>query len=257
MRTLSTWNVNGLRAVFKKNLQHYLRDSSPDLLCLQEIKAMPEDVQEELSILETTYHVYLNSATIKGYSGTAILVKKSTAPNSFRVQNVETMEGRLMVYEDDHCIVINGYYPNGRRDHSRVGDKIEMTFRALDLALNYKLNHPDKTLIMTGDFNTAHREIDLKNPSTNKFTTGFLNIERAAIDLVLESRMVDVFRYFNPNQVDAYTWWSYRNFSREKNIGWRLDYNFCHESDIKKMIRMEHHTQVTGSDHCPLWLQFI
>lgn len=255
MTIITSWNVNGLRAVFNKGFKEYLDINSPDIICLQEIKSLPKDVSHILDVINDSYNVYLNSAIRPGYSGTAIFIKKS-----IKVINYQGMmgvsefdeEGRYQLLETEHFYLFNGYYPNGRDDHSRVAFKLDYSFRILDQAIKLKTKKP---VIITGDLNTAHAEMDLANPKSNKYTTGFLNIEREFIDQLIEAGFVDSFRYFHPQQAHAYTWWSYRNNCREKNVGWRLDYFFINQEAIKLVKNATIRSDIFGSDHCPIQLE--
>lgn len=254
---ISTWNVNGLRSVINKNFFDYLETYSPDVLCLQEIKSFKKDVEKSLEKITDDYDYVLNSATRAGYSGTAIFVKKNKSFENYKYNlgiddEKYDCEGRLTIVENDDYQIFNGYFPNGKDDHSRVEYKLEFSYEVLKRALKNKKN---KIVLITGDINTAHTEIDLKNPKANQNTTGFLPIERAYIDDVLKNGFVDVFRHHNPELKDAYTWWTYRNNCREKNVGWRLDYFFINEEALHLVKKIEIKKDVLGSDHCPVHLE--
>ncbi len=251
-----SWNVNGIRAVISKNFEEFLKTHKPDVLGLQEIKAKFSDVKFPDSILNK-YDVHFSSADRPGYSGTAFLISKEYASH-FEVRhsigdNKFDCEGRTIEIESDDLYLYNGYFPNGQDDHGRVGYKLEYSFNVLDRALK---KSSEKMTLITGDFNTAHTEIDLKNPKNNKYTTGFLNIEREYLDQLIEAGFVDVHRHFNPNLTDLYTWWSYRNAAREKNVGWRLDYFFVDKNNISNIKKSSIHHDVLGSDHCPISVEF-
>jgi exodeoxyribonuclease-3 len=253
---ISTWNVNGLRSIISKNFNDYLNDYLPDILCLQEIKANLSDVEQIIHRVALNYDIVLNSAQKKGYSGTAILVKKSLVNSNYKIDTkieIEKFdsEGRFTHFESPSVSVLNGYFPNGQRDHSRVDYKLEFSNEVLKKAQILKKN---KTVIITGDLNTAHQEIDLKNPKSNLNTTGFLPIERAFLDKMINDGFIDVFREKNPTLKDAYTWWTYRSNCREKNIGWRLDYFFIDKNSYDKVKKIEIMKDVLGSDHCPVHL---
>lgn len=255
MTTISSWNVNGLRSVFNKGFKDYLLSNEPDIICLQEIKSLPKDVAHIIDDINDTYVVYLNSANRPGYSGTAILVKKHIEiinyQNKMGVKEFDD-EGRFQLLETKDFFLFNGYYPNGRDDHSRVSFKLDYSFKILDQAAKLKNIKP---VIITGDLNTAHTEIDLSNPKSNKYTTGFLNIEREFFDQLISAGFIDTYRFFHPEKIDAYTWWSYRNNCREKNVGWRLDYFFINETAIKKVKKASIRSDILGSDHCPIHLE--
>lgn len=255
MTIITSWNVNGLRAVYNKGFKEYLVENSPDILCLQEIKSLAKDVKHILDDINDVYNVYLNSAIRPGYSGTAMLVKKSIDVQNYQsVMGVKEFdeEGRFQLLETDHFFLFNGYYPNGRDDHSRVPFKLDYSFKILDQAIQLKKRKP---VIITGDLNTAHTEIDLANPKSNKYTTGFLNIEREFIDQLVEAGFVDSFRFFHPERLHAYTWWSYRNNCREKNVGWRLDYFFINQEAMKHVKQAAIRSDIFGSDHCPVQIE--
>lgn len=253
----SSWNVNGLRSVSTKGFEDWFREYLPDIIALQEIKSLESDVESLIQKWNDIYNVHLFSAQKKGYSGTALLIKKTIAPLSI-TKGIDIAEydneGRLIYVELENLIFINGYFPNGQRDHSRVDFKLDFSRKTLELALKLH-KKTKKEIIITGDINTAHAEIDLANPKANSKTTGFLPEERIFIDEVIKKGFTDVFRHFNPNKSNQYTWWTYRGDCRERNIGWRLDYFFATKNLIAKVKRVEHLTAVTGSDHCPIILE--
>ncbi|MCK6595435.1 MAG: exodeoxyribonuclease III [Bacteriovoracaceae bacterium] len=257
--TLSTWNVNGIRASFGKGLEEYLEKDAPDILNLQEIKAKPEQVSLLLNEIEKKYLLFFHSAERPGYSGVMTFVKKEL-PFECHVENGLgnkdfDIEGRMQIVHTQKFILLGGYYPNGQRDHSRVDYKLSFSELALKKAqeLDKKTGLP---VFLCGDFNTAHREIDLKNPKANEKTTGFLPHERAFLDKMISNGFVDVYREKNPQQKDAYTWWTYRGDCRERNIGWRLDYFFANDVGYKKITDVRIRTDIQGSDHCPVEIDF-
>ncbi len=256
---ISTWNVNGLRAVLKKDFAQYLEKSRPNILCLQEIKAHKEQTIELMEEIEKKYFCVYHSAKKAGYSGVMTLIDRNLMghwDNLVEVTNgigdeIFDDEGRMQIITTPDFYLFNGYYPNGQRDHGRVNYKLDFSERALSYAkeLSYKKTKP---VFLCGDFNTAHREIDLKNPKANSNTTGFLPNERAFIDKMLEENFTDLFRHQYPNKSDAYTWWTYRGDCRERNIGWRLDYFFANSLGTQMLQSINHQTEVMGSDHCPV-----
>lgn len=249
-----SWNVNGIRACENKGLIDFIEKFDPDVFCTQETKAHREQLNESLTNPKK-YTTHWNSAIRKGYSGTSVWVRQDhknyTVTNGTGKEEFDD-EGRIMQVEFDNFILINGYYPNGKRDLSRVDYKLKFSRYILEIAKKLQQKKP---VILTGDFNTAHFPIDLKNPKSNENTTGFLPIEREFLDELTESGFVDVFRFFHPDEADQYTWWTYRGDCRERNIGWRIDYFFASESIIDKIEEVGHLPEILGSDHCPLYLK--
>jgi exodeoxyribonuclease-3 len=254
-----TWNINGLRSVTKKGFADWFVKFSPDLIALQEIKATQDDVVELLDSWSEHYKVYLHPAVKKGYSGVAMMVKKNgPQPLSVNIgigQERFDNEGRLIWAEFEDFYLLNGYFPNGQRDHGRVDYKLE--FSRDVLAMSSKLlKDSKKGVIICGDVNTAHKEIDLANPKANIKTTGFLPHERVFIDEVIAAGFLDAYRVKYPDQKGAYTWWTYRGDCRERNIGWRLDYFFVDKNFMEKIKEVNHLSSVTMSDHCPVEIVF-
>lgn len=252
-----TWNINGLRAVTQKGFAKWFEKSSPDIIALQEIKSTHEDVRQILEGWSDFYEVYLNPAIRKGYSGTALMVKKgSVSPLKVNLGiGIEKfdIEGRFIWAEYADFYVLNGYFPNGKEDHSRVDYKLEFSREVLKLA---KKLSKKKGVLITGDLNTAHKEIDLARPKNNVNSTGFLPHERAFLDEMIAAGFADAFRVQYPDKKDEYTWWTYRGGCREKNIGWRLDYFFIDENIQGRMKKIKHLQDVMGSDHCPVEIIF-
>lgn len=248
-----TWNVNGIRAVTKKGFLDWLQEVNPDILCLQETKAWPEQLGPEL-LLDHGYHVDWFSAEKKGYSSVATFSLKPPL-KTVKGLGIERFdrEGRLIITEYPSFTLFNAYFPNGQHDLGRVPYKLDFYTEVLKQA-NQRVAE-GQTVIMTGDWNTAHREIDLKNPKANQKNTGFLPEERAMIDTFIEQGYVDVFRYFYPDAEGAYTWWSYRQQARTRNIGWRLDYFMMNQADLRRVKGAEIHADVLGSDHCPVSIE--
>jgi exodeoxyribonuclease-3 len=251
-----SWNVNGLRAIVSKNFNDWHAKLKPDIIALQEIKAHTKDVEHLFEHWNGEYNTHLFPAEKKGYSGTALLIKKNLTPViSLGINSAKfDCEGRLITAEFEKFILLNGYFPNGQRDHNRVDFKLEFSKLVLKKAIELK-RKKKKEIIITGDFNTAHHEIDLANPKTNINSTGFLSIERAYLDELINNDFVDIFRHFNPDKKDQYTWWTYRTNCRERNIGWRLDYFFTSKGLLPKIRSIKHQTEILGSDHCPVVLE--
>ena len=243
-----SWNVNGLRACMQKGFEESFKALDADIFCLQETKlqAGQHDFEPE------GYYQYWNYAEKKGYSGTAIFTRKKplSVTNGIGVEEHDH-EGRVITleFEDFYFIVV--YVPNSQRELARLSYRMEWekAFLAYILGLEAK-----KPVIYCGDLNVAHKEIDLKNPKTNHMNAGFTDEERACFTKVLESGYIDSFRYFYPDQKDIYSWWSYMFRSREKNAGWRIDYFVVSEKLKDRMKDAKIHTDIMGSDHCPVEL---
>ncbi len=251
-----TWNINGLRAVAQKGFADWFLKDSPDIIALQEIKAQASDVEELLKEWSPYYDTYLNPADKKGYSGTALLFKKGMSPPKIHFGIGDSQfdcEGRLIWCECEDFFLFNGYFPNGKEDLSRVDYKLDFSRKVLKLAL---LKSKTKAVIITGDLNTAHTEIDLARPKANIKNTGFLPREREFLDEMVKAGLFDAFRVKNSGVKDMYTWWSYRGGAREKNVGWRLDYFFIDERIKNKLKEVRQLTHVHGSDHCPVEIKF-
>ena len=250
MRIFS-WNVNGLRAVVKKGFFDWLESEVPDVVCLQEIKARTADLDE--SILNPKgYHTFWNPADRKGYSGVAIFTKKKPAAVHLGM-GIERFdcEGRILRIEFKDFDLFSVYFPNGTSGEERLQYKMEFYDSFLDHC--EELRAQGRELVITGDVNTAHKPIDLKNPKANQKNSGFLPEERAWVDKFIEHGYVDSFRAFNKDP-DQYTWWSYRFNVRAKNVGWRIDYFFVTEGLMKKVKDSFITPEVMGSDHCPIGL---
>jgi exodeoxyribonuclease-3 len=249
---ITTWNVAGLRALIKKDGWEWVKQYDPDVICLQEIKAMPEQITEEDHQLFAPYKALWNPAEKKGYSGTLMLVKDQTVPmkKGLGIDRFDH-EGRTIQAEFGDFVLIALYVPNGGRDLSRVPFKLDFYTALLELCNTY--HNAGKQVIICGDINTAHEEIDVDNPKTKHKITGFLPEERAWITTFLENGFVDVFRSFNPEKVQ-YTYWSYMQNQRGKNKGWRLDYFLVSEALVQKVKEVVIHQEVLGSDHCPVTL---
>lgn len=249
---LTSWNVNGIRAAAKGGLIRWFRKEQPDVLCLQEIKADADQVDPELAA-PAGYHVYWNSAEKRGYSGVAMFTRVKPAEVTFGLDVPEfDREGRVITARFGGFTLINVYVPNGRRDHKRVPFKLQFSDALLEYSEDLRRN--GEKVVLCGDFNTAHREIDLRYPAANRKTTGFLPRERAWIDKFLAYGYLDTFRHFVPDG-GHYTWWTYRVNARERNIGWRIDYFFM-VNEMKPALRDAYIlSDVTGSDHCPIGIE--
>ena len=246
-----SWNVNGIRACVQKGFLEYFKSMDADFFCLQETK-----MQEGQLILELeAYEQYWHSAEKKGYSGTAIFTKH-TPMNVTKGIGIDEhdKEGRVLTLEYEGFYLINVYTPNSKRDLLRLDYR--MTWEDDFLAFLKQLEET-KPVIMCGDLNVAHREIDLKNPKTNRKNAGFTDEERNKINIMLDNGFVDTFRYFYPDKTDAYTWWSYMGRARENNVGWRIDYFIISEDLTKVLKSAEIHPEVLGSDHCPILIEIF
>ncbi len=248
-----SWNVNGIRALQKKGQWDWLINESPDIFCLQETKANPDQLSPEM-LAPNGYHSYFDfPKEKKGYSGVAVYSK--VKPNKVEyVMGVPVLdnEGRLVAAYFDDFVLINVYFPNGGGGPERLAYKLE--FYKEFLKYIERLRKAGENVIFCGDVNTAHNEIDLARPKANEKNTGFLPIEREWMDKVVAHGYVDVFRYFYPEKKDAYSYWDQKTFARERNVGWRIDYFFVAEEFLSKVQSMEMLDRVTGSDHCPIVL---
>lgn len=259
---LASWNVNGIRAAFPKGLEAYLEESRPNILCLQEIKAQENQTTELLDAVRKKYYCVFHSAKRAGYSGVMTFIDRGLMEyfgGKIKIENgigddLYDDEGRMQIITTPEFILLGGYYPNGQRDHSRVDYKLAFSEKVLQKALKLS-STTSLPVYLCGDFNTAHREIDLKNPKSNINTTGFLPHERAFIDSMIERGFFDLFRESYPNKTEAYTWWTYRGDCRERNIGWRLDYFFGNQKGREKLISTTLRTEIKGSDHCPVEIE--
>ena len=248
--TLLSWNVNGVRAAYKKGLLGWLKDESPDILCLQETKAQPEQLPEDLAEPQG-YHAVWNWGERKGYSGVATFHKKTPLDlrRGFAMPEFDG-EGRVLasVYED--FVLFNIYFPNGQKDETRLKFKLAFYEAFLKVVDRCRRQGEDR-IIVCGDVNTAHKEIDIARPKENSEVSGFLPAERAWIDKLLAHGFVDTFREFEPGG-ERYTWWDTMTRARERNVGWRLDYFFVTENLRPRLRRAFILDEVMGSDHCPV-----
>ncbi len=248
MKKMISWNVNGLRACVQKGFLDYFKVVDADIFCIQESKL--QEGQIELSL--PGYYQYWNYAEKKGYSGTALFTKEKPVSVNYGIGVEEhDREGRVITAEFPHYYVITCYTPNSQNELARL--PYRMMWEEVFLSYLKKLEEK-KPVIICGDFNVAHKEIDLKNPKTNRKNAGFTDEERGKFTKLLESGFIDTYRYFNPEQEGVYSWWSYRFSARKKNAGWRIDY-FCVSECLKdRLVGAAIHTEVMGSDHCPVEL---
>lgn len=248
MRLIS-WNVNGIRACVTKGFEDYFKEADADVFCIQESKMQAGQLELEFP----GYHQYWNYAEKKGYSGTAIFTKQEPINVTYGIGIEEhDHEGRVITLEYENYYMITVYTPNSQNELKRLDYRMtwEDAFRDYLKELASK-----KSVIVCGDMNVAHNEIDLKNPKTNRKNAGFTDEERSKMTELLGSGFIDTFRYFYPDQTDIYSWWSYRFKAREKNAGWRIDY-FLTSEDLKdKLVDAKIHTEIFGSDHCPVELE--
>jgi len=249
---LLSWNINGIRAGDKKGLFDWFKSESPNVLCLQEIKAKVDQIPPHLKNTPG-YNISFNPAERPGYSGVATYSKAKPidVKMGFGIEKFD-IEGRTLITEFEDFVLFNIYYPNGKKNEDRLNYKLDFYDTFLAYADNLKAE--GKNIVVCGDFNTAHKEIDLAHPKQNERVSGFLPVERAWIDTFIDHGYVDTFRYFNkePNQ---YSWWSMRTAARNRNIGWRLDYFFVNKEFIKNVKNAFIMQDVMGSDHCPVGIE--
>lgn len=248
MKKLISWNVNGLRACVGKGFMDYMKEADADIFCIQESKLQEGQIELELP----GYHQYWNYAEKKGYSGTALFSKEEPICVAYGLGLEEhDREGRVITAEFPGYYVVTCYTPNSQEGLARLSYRMEWE----DAFRNYLIRLDQaKPVIFCGDLNVAHQEIDLKNPKTNRKSAGFTDEERGKFTQLLSAGFLDTFRYFYPDQKDVYSWWSYRFSARAKNAGWRIDY-FCVSERLKdKLLGAAIHTEIMGSDHCPVEL---
>ncbi len=248
MRFIS-WNTNGLRACLTKGFLDFFQNIDADFFSLQETKLQPEQISLELP----GYHQYWNSAEKKGYSGTAVFTKHEPLNVTYGINIDEhDREGRVITLEMPEFFLVNVYTPNSKEELARLDYRMkwEDDFRAYLLRLNEQ-----KPVILCGDLNVAHTEIDLKNPKTNRRNAGFTDEEREKLSTLLANGFIDSYRYLHPDTAGVYSWWSYRFKAREKNAGWRIDYFLISERLKNNLTRAEILTDIYGSDHCPVLLE--
>lgn len=245
---LISWNVNGLRAAVTKGFYEFFKEIDADMFCVQETKLQ----EGQIDLKPEGYEIYWNSAVKKGYSGTAIFTKVKPMSIKYGIGIEEhDQEGRVITLEYEKFYLVNCYTPNSKRELERLDYRMiwEDEFRKYLIKLNKK-----KPIILCGDLNVAHKEIDLKNPTTNRHNAGFTDEERNKMTELLNSGFIDSFRYLYPEKVGEYSWWSYMFHAREKNAGWRIDYFIVSETLKEKVKESKILTQIYGSDHCPVEL---
>ncbi|GIN70195.1 exodeoxyribonuclease III [Bacillus sp. J14TS2] len=246
---LVSWNVNGLRACVRKGFLDFFHEVDADIFCVQETKLQAGQIELDLD----GYHQYWNYARKKGYSGTAVFTKIEPLSVKYGVGEAEEEEeGRIITLEFEDFFLVNVYTPNSQRDLARLPYRLQWEERMRLYLLQLDQIKP---LILCGDLNVAHREIDLRNAKSNQGNSGFTVEERGKMTLFLEDGFIDTFRYFYPDQTEAYTWWSYMNKVRERNIGWRIDYFITSERLKTSLVDAQIHCDIMGSDHCPIMLE--
>ena len=259
---LISWNVNGLRACMGKGFMDFFNEIDADIFCLQETKMQISEnnnnteIQEILDLkIFDNYFQYWNSAQKKGYSGTAIFTKIKPKKITYGIGIEEhDKEGRVITLEFEKFFMVNIYTPNSKRELERL------SYRQIweDAIRNYLINlNSHKPVIMCGDLNVAHKEIDLKNPKTNRNNAGFTDEEREKMTILLNSGFTDSFRYLYPEKENKYSWWSYMGHAREKNVGWRIDYFIVSDRIKNKINDVIIHDDILGSDHCPVELDIF
>lgn len=248
---LISWNVNGIRACLNKGFAESFKQLDADIFCIQETKCQPEQIELEFE----GYTSYWNSAEKKGYSGTAIFTKQKPINVTYGIGIEEhDKEGRVITLEFEKFYMVDIYTPNSKRELERLD------YRQIweDVIRKYllKLNET-KPVIMCGDLNVAHKEIDLKNPKTNRHNAGFTDEERQKMTELLDAGFTDSFRYLYPDKENAYSWWSYMGHAREKNVGWRIDYFIVSKSIENQIKEAKIYPEIMGSDHCPVGLEIF
>lgn len=248
MLKLISWNVNGIRACLQKGFMDFFNEQDADIFCIQESKVQAGQVELDLP----GYYQYWNYAEKKGYSGTAIFTKEEPVSVTYGIGIEEhDKEGRVITLEYENFFFVTVYTPNSKQELERLDYRQQWEDDFLAYLEGLRKTKP---VIFCGDLNVAHKEIDLKNPKTNHHSAGFTDEERNKFSAILEHGYIDTFRHFYPDMTDIYSWWSYRFKAREKNVGWRIDYFITSEELKDKLVDAKIHTQVMGSDHCPVEL---
>ena len=253
MRIVS-WNINGIRAAVKKQILPSLTALNADIICFQETKAAPDQIPVEILSLEG-YQSVFELGERKGYSGVGTLcrIPFKTVGRSLEADEEFDSEGRILITEHPDFLLYNIYFPNGQKDEIRLDYKLR--FYDAALCLWKKRLQEGKEIVICGDFNTAHREIDIARPKENEMVSGFLKVERDWMDTLEDAGFIDTFRHLHPDQRDAYTWWSMRTNARIRNTGWRLDYFYVSPGLEKRIRKAEILPEIAGSDHCPVLLE--
>ncbi|MDY6788129.1 MAG: exodeoxyribonuclease III [candidate division WOR-3 bacterium] len=250
--TMLSWNINGIRAIERKGFSKFLKKESPDIMCIQETKAQEEQIPEALTDIDD-YHTVFASAEKKGYSGVGTFskIKPNDITKGIGVERFDR-EGRILRSDYDDFILFNIYFPNGKSSQKRLDFK--MSFYETFLQEWKSLLDMGEKIVICGDVNTAHKEIDLARPKANEDRSGFLPIERKWIDDLMDAGFIDTFRYFH-KEPDNYSWWDYKTKARERNVGWRIDYFFISqnlENNLKSAFTRDN---IMGSDHCPVGIE--
>ena len=251
---LFSWNVNGVRAIEKKGFLDWLSSESPDVLCIQETKAKFEQLPDTLQNIDG-YFSYWHSAEKLGYSGVATFSKKEPLHVQYGLGiDKYDKEGRVLITEFDNFLLYNIYFPNGQKDEIRLQYKLDFYDDLLEIIDDQVAS--GNNVIVAGDWNTAHKEIDLANPKANANYSGFLPVERAQLDTYVDHGYVDSFRLFH-DEPDRYSWWTYRFGARQRNIGWRIDYFFTNQEFADNISDADIHEDIMGSDHCPVSIELV
>jgi len=248
---LISWNVNGIRAAVKKGFLEYLEKEDPDIICIQETKAHVDQLSSEI-LQDHGYKTYWHSGLRRGYSGVATFSKEEPLyiQEGLGIKEYDE-EGRVLITEHEHFLLYNIYFPNGQKDDIRLKYKLKFYDDLLPI-INDQVESGNN-VIVTGDWNTAHHSIDLARPKENTKTSGFMPIERKKLDLYVENGWTDTFRLFH-SEGERYSWWTYRFGARDRNIGWRIDYFFVNNNMVPLCLDADIHSNVLGSDHCPVSL---
>ncbi|MDR1243671.1 MAG: exodeoxyribonuclease III [Endomicrobium sp.] len=242
-----SWNVNGIRAIYKKNFLNWFNQENADIVCVQETKADKAQFPKDVETIKE-YNFYCSCAEKKGYSGVAVWSKIKPKSVSASIENEKfDKEGRVLKLDFEKFVLFNVYFPNGGASKDRLNYKLEF----YDYFLEYIKTLKNSDVIICGDYNTAHFPIDLARPKQNEENSGFMLIEREKLDNLVANNFVDTFRHFN-NEPNSYTWWDYKTASREKNVGWRIDYFFVSKSATKFLKAASIANEILGSDHCPI-----
>ena len=251
---LFSWNVNGVRAIEKKGFSDWVSSESPDILCIQETKAKFEQLPDSLQNIDG-YFSYWHSADKLGYSGVATFSKKEPLHVQYGLGiDKYDREGRVLITEFENFLLYNIYFPNGQKDEIRLQYKLDFYDDLLEILDDQVAS--GNNVIVAGDWNTAHKEIDLANPKANANYSGFMPVERAQLDTYVNHGYVDSFRLFH-DEPDRYSWWTYRFGARQRNIGWRIDYFFTNQEFADNILDADIHEDIMGSDHCPVSIELV